>query len=475
MKNEFPALLLQCPAGNERIDVVNPSTLEKIGHIQAADEDSIEHALQSAADLHQRKSPLPAEERIRILRKTADLMSERAEDFALGAAEEGGKPLVDSRAEVARAIDGIHVCIETLRTRSGREIPMGLNKASEGKIAFTSHEPIGPVLAYSAFNHPVNLIIHQVIPAVATGCPVIVKPAADTPLSCYRIVDLLREAGLPPEWCQAANWKGHELSSQVASDPRIAFLTFIGSPKVGWMLRSRLAPGTRCALEHGGAAPVIISQDADLDDLLPRLVKAGFYHAGQVCVSAQRVFIHSSIIEDVQDRLTRLVSELKIGPATEESTDVGPLIRPAEQKRIHEWVHESGGEVITGGEPEGNVYYRPTLLREPRIEAKVSQEEIFGPVLNLYAYDDLADAIRRANDIAWSFQASIFSRDIDTILQAYRGLNGTAIMANEHPAFRVDWMPFAGAKESGHGTGGMPYTMDDMQVEKMLIIRSASL
>ena len=238
------------------VEVVAPYDRTPIASVDRADATAVERALATADALFRdRDGWLDVPQRLAILARTAAIMTERRDTLALEAAREGGKPLLDSRVEVDRAIDGIGVCIETLRTQAGTEIPMGLNAASTGRFAMTHHEPIGPVVAFSAFNHPLNLIVHQVAPAVAAGCPVIVKPAEATPLSCFRFVEILREAGLPEAWCQAGLTTDHDVAGKLVSDARVGFFTFIGSAQVGWKLRSRLAPGTRCSLEHGGAAP----------------------------------------------------------------------------------------------------------------------------------------------------------------------------------------------------------------------------
>jgi acyl-CoA reductase-like NAD-dependent aldehyde dehydrogenase len=415
---------------------------------------------------------------VEILRNAAALMEDRVEEFAVEAAREGGKPLVDSRVEVARAIDGVKNCAEYLRTQSGKEIPMDLNAASNGRLAVTRHEPIGVVVAVSAFNHPLNLIVHQVAPAVATGCPVIVKPAEDTPLSAYRFVSILHDAGLPPEWAQALVVRDLDVATKLATDKRVDFFSFIGSATVGWMLRSRLAPGARCALEHGGAAPVIVAADANLDDAVPLLTKAGYYHAGQVCVSVQRVFAHKSIAETLAERLAAAAAVQKIGDPTLADTEVGPLIRRREVDRVEEWVNEAveaGANLLTGGKRLSDSTYECTVLVDPPASAKVSQLEIFGPVINVYSYADLDQAIAQANSLPYAFQAAVFTRDIDVAMKAYRRLDASAVMVNEHTAFRVDWMPFAGLRESGLGVGGIPYTMHDMQIEKLLVLRSPEL
>lgn len=411
--------------------------------------------------------------RIGILEKATALMSAQAEFLAVEAAREGGKPLVDSRVEVARAIDSFRLCVDALRTDRGEGIPMGINAASANRQTLTMVEPVGVVVAISAFNHPLNLIAHQVGPAIAAGCPVIVKPAEDTPLSCWRLVRILHEAGLPPAWCQAVLTENREVASQLVTDERVAFLSFIGSAKVGWMLRSTLAPGARCALEHGGVAPVIVAADADLDLAVPKLLKGGFYHAGQVCVSVQRIFAHRAIAAELTARLAEGAAELRIGDPTHGDTEVGPLIRPREVERVDEWVEEAvqgGGKVRSGGRVLSPTTYECTVLEEPPATSRVSTEEVFGPVVCVYGYDELEEALTRANSLPWAFQAAVFTRDADLALRASAGLDASAVMVNDHTAFRVDWMPFAGLRQSGLGVGGIPYTLRDMQVRKMVVI-----
>jgi acyl-CoA reductase-like NAD-dependent aldehyde dehydrogenase len=463
----------------QSIRVTAPWDESLIATVAAIDLRGANQALTTAYDIFRNKETwLSPSERIAILAKTAEIMSGRAEELAIEAAREGGKPLVDSRVEVARAIDGVRNCVECLRTDSGREIPMNLNAASSHRLAMTRREPIGVVVAVSAFNHPVNLIVHQVGPALAAGCPVIVKPAEDAPLSAFRFAEILKEAGLPEEFCQVVVVDGLDVATQLVTDERVGFFSFIGSAKVGWMLRSKLAPGTRCALEHGGAAPVIIAADADLDDTLPLLAKGGFYHAGQVCVSVQRVFAHSSIVTTVATRLAERGEAMTIGDPTLSETDVGPLIRHREVDRVEAWVNEAlekGARLISGGKRLSDSTYACTVLLDPPADAKVSSMEIFGPVICVYSYDNMDTAIDRANSIPYAFQAAVLTRDIDTAMRCYRRLDASAVMINDHTAFRVDWMPFAGLKQSGLGVGGIPYTFAEMQIEKLMVIRSKQL
>jgi acyl-CoA reductase-like NAD-dependent aldehyde dehydrogenase len=479
MTEKYTLLIPGATTDDGVLNVYAPWDNALIGEVKAADGAAVEKALETAYALFRdRNGWLHPSQRIEVLEKAAAIMASRADELAVEAAREGGKPLVDSRIEVARAIDSVKSCIETLRTHGGREIPMNLNAASTGKIAMTRREPIGVVAALSAFNHPLNLIAHQVGPAVATGCPVIVKPAGDTPLSCMRFVEILHQAGLPGEWCQALVVKDRSLAEKLASDERVGFLSFIGSANVGWMLRSKLAPGTRCALEHGGVAPVIVAADADLDAAVPALAKGGFYHAGQVCVSVQRIFAHTSIAQELTERLADAARAQKIGDPTLPDTEVGPLIRHREVDRIAQWVREAvdgGAELIAGGERVSEACFQCTVLYDPPVDAKVSTREVFGPVINIYPYGEMDDAIARANSLPYAFQAAVFTQNIDTAMRGFSRLDAAAVMINEHPAFRVDWMPFAGLKHSGYGTGGIEHTMRDMQVEKMMVVKSEGL
>ena len=459
--------------------VYAPYDRSVIAEIETAGVEHINQALNVAYALYRNKEDwLPLHQRIEILEKTAQIMTQEQESLAFEAAQEGGKPLVDSKVEVARAIDGIHLCIESLKTDQGEVIPMGMSPSSANRLAVTQKEPIGVVVAVSAFNHPLNLIVHQVAAAVAAGCPVIVKPAGDTPLSCFNFVNILWQAGLPEEWCQACVTESNEVTEKLVTDSRLGFFSFIGSARVGWMLRSKLAPGVRCALEHGGAAPVIVAEDADIDLAIPKLGKGGFYHAGQVCVSVQRIFAHTNVFDAVVEKITLYAQQQRIGDPTLSDTEVGPLIRPAEVQRIDSWVNEAvseGADCVTGGHSINDTCYECTVLSNPSHESKVSAAEIFGPVVCTYKYDELDQALVQANSLPFSFQAAVFTQNIDTAMYVYKRIDAAAVMLNDHTAFRVDGMPFAGLKQSGLGVGGIPYTIEDMQVNKMLVINSSKL
>ena len=449
-----------------------------IEEIPMQDEADVEALLAQAHALYRDYDQwLPAHQRIEVLQKLIALMQPQSEGLAILIAREGGKPLAAAQVEVARAIVGVEIAIKEIDQLKGENIPMDLTAAGAGHTAYTIKEPIGVVVAVSAFNHPLNLIIHQVIPAVAVGCPVIVKPAGRTPLSCLRLVEMLHTAmeavGVPAAWCQVCVCD-RNAAQKLVTDPRVAFMTFIGSARVGWELRRQLAPGTRCSLEHGGVAPVIVAADADLKITIPALVTGGFYHAGQVCVSVQRVFVDNEIKAEFLKEFSKQVGELVVGDPTDINTVVGPLIRPSEVNRVEQWVNEAidaGAECIMGGKRINDHFYAPTILVDPPHDARVSSQEIFGPVVCVYGYDDVQNAIALANALPVAFQAAVFTKNTDAAMDVVNKLDAAAVMVNDHTAFRVDWMPFAGRRMSGLGTGGIRYTMDDMTQDKLVVTK----
>lgn len=463
---------------SETVKVTSPYDLKVIKELKTIDADELEKKIATAYQLFLESSGwIPAHKRITILEKARQIMEGKVEELTKIAAKEGGKPYQDSKVEVLRAINGVKIATEEIAQLNGKQIPMGLTAASENRLAFTMREPIGVVASISAFNHPLNLIVHQTITAFAAGCPVIIKPASATPLSCFALMEILKEAGVPEGWVQAALFS-NELVEKLISDKRINYLSFIGSAKVGWSLKSKLAPGTRCALEHGGAAPVIVEKDADLKSMVPLLVKGGFYHAGQVCVSVQKVFVHEDLAEKLVSKMKDEAKKLTVGDPLDEKTDVGPLIRTDEVKRVHEWVQEAvkkGGKLVCGGNKIGETCYEPTILLDPPNDVKVSTEEVFGPVISVYTYQDREEAVKLANSLDYHFQAAVFTKDINVALEMVRKLNATAVMVNDHTAFRVDWMPFGGRDASGEGLGGIPYSMHEMTRDKLMVIKSDQL
>jgi len=460
------------------IKVNSPFDGSLIQEIPLLNEQQVEEKISKAYALFQDRSRwLEPYQRIEILEKTKAIMQTRVEELTKIAATEGGKPYQDSKVEVLRAINGVQLAIEHIGQMKGEQIPMGTTAASINRWAFTMREPIGVVLSVSAFNHPLNLAVHQIIPAFAVGCPVLIKPATTTPMSAIELVKMMKEAGLPDDWaeaviCDRAN------AEKLVKDSRVNYLSFIGSAEVGWSLRSKLAPGTRCALEHGGSAPVVVEADADLDQTVPLLAKGGFYHAGQVCVSVQRVFVQEQIIDEFTKKLVQNAKALKIGDPLDPTTEVGPLIQTYEADRVEQWVDEAvkdGAVLLCGGRRISDTCYEPTVLLNPCQHSKVSQHEVFGPVICVYSYSDIQEAIHRSNSLPLAFQSAVFTSNLDLALNAVNQFNASTVMVNDHTAFRVDWMPFGGRDASGIGTGGIPYSMHEMTREKLMVIKSKVL
>lgn len=452
-----------------QLSVQNPYSLSEFQSVEFHSSADLESALAAAKSFHL-SNGISRKERIDILSKVKTVMYAERAELAITAVQEGGKPLVDTIVEVDRAITGVQLAIDHLKQMSGSMIPM--EHHNEERMAFTSFEPIGVVASISAFNHPLNLAVHQVVTAIAAGCPVIMKPALTTPLSAIRLGEILLECGVPKEMCHVLILTD-ELSEQLATDERVSYLSFIGSAKVGWYLRSKIAPGTHIALEHGGIAPVIIDKGVSMDTYLQKLLKGGFYHAGQVCVSVQRVYVHASEIDVFIAAFAEEAKCLSVGDPLKETTDLGPLILTKEVDRVEAWVKEAiaeGAELICGGERIGQSCYKPTILLNPSKESKVSQEEIFGPVVCVYSYETMDEAISMANATDFHFQASVFTDHIETAKQTAKALKAKTVLVNDHTAFRVDWMPFGGAGKSGIGVGGIQYSIEEMSLEKLIVL-----
>lgn len=460
------------------LKVYSPFDNSLINELPLQRENEVESYLAIAYQLH-KKNPqgLPAYQRIEILEKTAEILSKKSGELIKTAVLEGGKPYQDTKVEILRAINGVKLAAQSIGQLYGEEVPMGLTAASTNRMAFTTKESIGVVVAISAFNHPINLIVHQVATAVAAGCPVIVKPALTTPLSCIAFVDILKQAGLPEGWAQVIICSD-EHAEKIATDKRVGYLTFIGSAKVGWYLRSKIAHGTRCAMEHGGVAPAIVDKTANIDELINPITKGAFYHAGQVCVSVQKVFVHKSLMAEFADKITEKAKSLIVGNPLNENTEVGPIILNKELVRVAEWVNEAineGAKLLCGGKRISESCYEPTVLLNPNETSKVSTQEIFGPVVCLYEYENVDEVIEKINSLRYAFQASIFTNDINFALSNAKNINASAVMINDHTAFRVDWMPFGGRDESGLGVGGILHTMKEMTREKLIVFKSDGL
>lgn len=456
------------------LDVINPYNSEVISRLILESKEQAFRKLKAAYNLHkEHANGLPKEQRIDVLENFYELLAANQEELIQTSLSEGGKPYTDSVVEMKRALNGVKLGIQAIQNIKGEMIPMDLNGASANKLAFTKKAPIGVVLSISAFNHPINLAIHQIIPCIAAGCPVIYKPALTTPLVSKKIIKLLYEAGLPKEWCTYLLCD-NETTAELSQSDMLGYISFIGSSKVGWEIKSKIAPGVTIALEHGGNAPVVVAEDAKLSEAVPQIAKAGFYHAGQVCVSAQRIYVHDSIIDSFIAQLNTQAQLQKVGNQKEDTTAIGPIISSDALNRIDKWVQEAiseGATLICGGNKLKNQCYEATILLNPSNSSKVTQEEVFGPVICVYSYSDDEEAIQRANSSPYIFQSAAYTQNINRAYSFSEKLNGAAVMINTHPSFRVDWMPFGGQGLSGEGLGGIEYSVKEMLKQKLVVIQ----
>jgi acyl-CoA reductase-like NAD-dependent aldehyde dehydrogenase len=452
------------------IDVRSPYDGALVGRVPKAGTAEARRAL-DAAELAMRE-PIPAHERAAILDRVAALLVERADDAARTISAEAGKPMKAARIEASRAVSTFTMAAVEARKLTGDVVPMDASPAGVGKLAFTLRIPIGVVAAISPFNFPLNLVAHKVAPALAAGCAVFLKPASQTPLSALLLAELETEAGLPPGWLNVVCGPAAEIGDVLVEDERVKLITFTGSAPVGWRIRER-APRKRVNLELGNATPVIVAADADLDDAATRLAANAFSFAGQSCISVQRIYVERSGYDAFLERFLPRVESLKVGDPADEDTDVGPLIAESERDRILDWIEEArsqGAEVLTGGTREGELLL-PTVVASVPPQAKVSCEEVFGPVCTVTAYDTLDEAIALANGTRFGLQAGIFTSDAKASLRAARELEFGGVTVNEAPTFRADQMPYGGVKDSGNTREGPAYAIREMTEERVVVFQ----
>ncbi len=451
----------------EWTDVRSPFSGEVIARIAKGGAAEARQALDAAASALAK--PLPAHERARILDATAKLLEERLEEAAHLISAEAGKPLKQARVEAQRAVSTYTFAAVEARKLAGEVVPMDASPAGEGKLGFTLRLPIGIVGAISPFNFPLNLVAHKIAPALAAGCPVVLKPASATPLSALFLASLEEEAGLPGGWINVVSGSAAAIGDAIVEDERVKLITFTGSGAVGWGIAER-AHRKRVKLELGNATPAIVCSDAP-PGTAAKLAANAFSFAGQSCISVQRIFVMADVWDEFVAEFVPTIEALRVGDPADESTDVGPVISEDERNRVLEWIHESKGEVLTGGELDDNGLLRPTVLASPADDDKVQCEEVFGPVVTLTRTVSLDDAIERANATRYGLQAAIFSRDLGTCLEASRRLEFGGITVNEAPTFRADQMPYGGVKASGNTKEGPAWTVREMTEERLVVLQ----
>ena len=450
----------------ESIDVRSPYSGDVVGRVAKA---GAREACQ-AVDAAERamREPLPAHKRAEILVKVAAALGRRHDEVARLISDEAGKPMKAARVEAQRAMSTYTFAAVEARKLAGEMVPMDAAQAGTGKLAFTLRRPVGIVGAISPFNFPLNLVAHKLAPALAAGCAVVLKPASQTPLSALLLAELEQEAGLPPGWLNVVVGPASELGDVLVEDERVKLITFTGSSGVGWGLRER-AHKKRVNLELGNATPVIVAADADVSLAATKVAQNGFSFAGQSCISVQRVYVERSAYDTFVAALIPLVESLKLGDPAEEDTDVGPVIDPDARERILEWIRASSGEVLTGGDLDGELI-RPTVIANPAREDKVSCEEVFGPVCTVTAVDSVDEAIELANGTRYGLQAGIFTSSIANALTAAQRLEFGGVTVNEAPTFRSDQMPYGGVKDSGNTREGPHYAVREMTEERLVVV-----
>ena len=444
----------------------------ELARIPSPSAEDIEAAVRRAVLAFEKTRVIPTFARVAILRKVAAALEARRDGLAQTIAAEAGKPLKAARTEAERAVATFSAAAAALEAWKGEMLPLDVNAASLGRWGVVKRVPLGPVLAITPFNFPLNLTAHKVAPAIAVGAPVVQKPASKTPLSALALREIVLEAGWPADAYAVLPISGAAAEGLVL-DPRLPVISFTGSGAVGWRLKS-LAPKKRVGLELGGNAAVVVHSDADLDDAARRTASGAFSYAGQSCISVQRALVHRPALETFRDKLLAAAAALAVGDPLDERTDVGPMIAPAEAARVEAWIAEAvagGAMALREGKRVGECL-APTILVNTTPSMKVEEQEVFAPVVTLNAYDDFEEALRRVNDSKYGLQAGVFTRDLARIQRAFDALEVGAVLANDVPTWRADRMPYGGVKESGSGREGPAYSMEEFTEPRLLVIRS---
>jgi acyl-CoA reductase-like NAD-dependent aldehyde dehydrogenase len=456
----------------DEIVVRSPYDGSEVGRVPACDATHVDRAVAAARGYLD--APLAPHARAAVLDRAAELLADRVEDFARIIAAEAAKPLKTARVEAGRAVETFRFSAAEARTLAGDVVPVDASAPGEGKLAFTLRVPIGVVGAISPFNFPLNLVAHKVAPAIAAGCPVVLKPASQTPLSALALARLLlEECGLSAGALNVVTGGGGTVGDALVLHDDVAMITFTGSPPVGWAIRAK-APRKKVSLELGNNSPVIVEADGDWRAAAAKLRVAGFSHAGQSCISSQRLLVHRAVHDDFVAALVEEVASLVVGPPLAEDTDVSALISPDETRRVKDWIDEAtagGAKVAVGGGLSDDGVLRPTVLTGVTPDMKVCADEVFGPVVAVAAYDDLDEAIALANDTRYGLQAAIFTSRLDAALAAARRLDFGGVLVNEVPTWRADQQPYGGVRDSGNTREGPHYTVREMTETRLIVLQ----
>lgn len=450
--------------------VKSPYDDSLVARVAQGDAALVDRAVRTAYAAFER-GDFPLHERAAMLDRAAGLLAERSEELAVVIAEEAGKPLKTARVEAARAADTLAFSAVEARKLGGEVVPMEASSAGMGKLGIAIRVPYGVVGAISPFNFPLNLVAHKLGPAIAAGNAIVLKPAGQTPISALKLAEVLLEAGLPGEWLSVIPGSGSTVGDAIVKHELTGAITFTGSSGVGWGIRSAV-PHKKVNLELGSNAPLIVNSDGDWETAADKLKLHAYSHAGQSCISIQRVLLHEEIADAFLERAIANIESLKVGDPLDPETDVGPLISPKDRERVKEWVDEAvaaGAKLLTGGElvDEGRCI-APTLLENAPRDEKVWCEEIFGPVATVERFSDFSAALVSANDSKYGLQAGIFTRDIGRGLEAARTLEFGGVLINEVPTFRADQQPYGGVKDSGNTREGPAYSVLELTEERLV-------
>ena len=471
MAREFPFYCAgEWRTSGEKLEIKNPFNNETVGVTSFATEQDFEDAVVAAEAAFEQTRKLGTFERAQILQRMADGMAAREDEIARIIAQEAGKPIRDARVEAARGVFTFQTAVEETKRIGGELIPLDLMASSAGRFGITRRFPIGPIAGISPFNFPLNLALHKIAPAIASGNTIVLKPPTRDPLTMLLVAEIIADSGLP-KGAVSIMPMDRTVGDQLVTDDRFKLLSFTGSPAVGWDMKNR-AGKKKVVLELGGNAGVIVDQDANLDLAASRIRVGAFAYAGQVCISVQRAYIHRSRMEEFSSKLVEQINSMKIGDPLDEATDLGPMIDDKAAQRTEEWVNQAvqeGAHVVVGGKAEGR-FFQPTVLTDAKRTSFVCSREAFAPLVNLFPFDDFDEALTEVNDSIYGLQAGVFTANLEHTLRAFETLEVGGVIINDIPTYRIDHMPYGGVKDSGLSREGLRYAIEDMTEPRLMVI-----
>jgi glyceraldehyde-3-phosphate dehydrogenase (NADP+) len=453
------------------LEVDNPARPgEPAGSTYLATAEQYEEAVEAAVTAFETTRTMPAYERGAALRAISAGVTARRDELGALIAAEAGKPLKDAITEADRTALAFRIGAEESERMLGEVIPLDLIPTSRDRVGITRRFPVGPVAGISPFNLPLGLAVHKLAPAIATGCPIVLKPPTKAPLALLALAEIIAEAGLP-DGAVSILPMSRELGDRMVADDRFKLLSFTGSPEVGWRMKER-AGRKKVVLELGGNAGVIVDRSADVDYAAARCVQGAFKYAGQLCISVQRMFVHEDVWDPFLERFLEGARKLKVGDPADPATDLGPMVDAGAAARTQRWVDEAvslGGRLLLGGTADG-AWFPPTVLTDVPPHAQVCAEEAFAPVVVAVPFRDLGDAIRQVNDSRFGLQTGVFTADLAGAWQSFSELEVGGVIVNDIPTYRIDHMPYGGVKDSGLGREGLRWAMEDMTELRMLVL-----